>query len=108
MTDIWRSYIAQRIAWSCGWSILFHKSTVRQERNDHNLLNDFIDEISGYTNAELIHESLTNLDLKEGVENISINMIICYQKLVDLELIDESEMDLLNRWINDVTLLKLF
>ena len=106
MTDIWRSYIAQRIAWTCGWSILFHKSTVWQERNDHNLLNDFIDEISGYTNAELIYESLKNLDLREGIENISNNMKICYQKLVDLELIGKSEMDLLNRWINDVTLLK--
>ncbi len=108
MTDIWRSYIAQRIAWTCGWSILFHKSTVWQERNDHNLLTDFIDEISGYTNAELIYESLKNLDLKEGIENISNNMKICYQKLVDLELIGKSEMDLLNRWINDVIFLSRY
>lgn len=105
MTDIWRSYIAQRIAWSCGWSILFHKSTVWQERNNHNLLNDFIDEIPGYINAGLIYESLINLDLKKGVENISNNMKICYQKLVDLELIGKSEMDLLDRWINDVIML---
>jgi len=105
MTDIWRSYIAQRIAWTCGWSILFHKSTVWQERNNHNLLNDFIDEISGYANAQLIYESLKNLDLKEGKENIATNMKICYQKFIDLELIDKAEMNLLNHWINDVTLL---
>ncbi len=105
MTDIWRSYIAQRIVWTCGWSILFHKSTVWQDRNDHNLLNDFIDEISGYANAQLIYESLKNLDLKEGKENIATNMKICYQKFIDLELIDKAEMNLLNCWINDVTLL---
>jgi hypothetical protein len=107
MTDIWRSYIAQRIAWTCGWSILFHKSTVWQERNDHNLLTDFIDEIAGYSNAALIYESLKNLDLKEGEENIANNMKICYQKLVDLELVGKSEMDLLNSWINDVNRLNL-
>lgn len=107
MTDIWRSYIAQKIAWSCDWSILFHNSTVYQERNNHNLLYDFKDEISGYANAQLIYESLKNLDLKEGVENISINLKICYQKLIDLELIGKAEMDLLNSWINDVSFLNL-
>lgn len=106
MTDIWRSYIAQRIAWTCDWSILFHKSTVWQERNDHNLLNDFIDEISGYSNAQLIYESLKNLDLKEGTQNIGTNMKICYQKLIELGLLDKSEMNLLNHWIDDVTFLK--
>jgi len=35
MTDIWRSFIAQRIAWTCDWSILFHNSTVIQKRNAH-------------------------------------------------------------------------
>ncbi|MDU8885488.1 STELLO glycosyltransferase family protein [Yeosuana sp. MJ-SS3] len=102
MTDIWRSYIAQRIAWTCGWSVLFHGSTVWQDRNDHNLLNDFNDEISGYANAQRIYESLRDLDLKEGIENIATNMIICYQKFIDLELIDASEMNLLECWIHDV------
>ena len=105
MTDIWRSYIAQRIAWTCGWSILFHKSTVWQDRNDHNLLTDFKDEISGYISAELIYNSLKNLDLKNGVENIPNNMKICYQKLVDLDLIGNSEIHLLNCWIADVCFL---
>ena len=30
MTDIWRSFVAQRIAWVNGWSVLFHEATVRQ------------------------------------------------------------------------------
>ena len=45
MTDIWRSLIAQRIAAINGWHILFHEPTVRQERNEHNLMRDFADEI---------------------------------------------------------------
>lgn len=102
MTDIWRSFVAQRVSWTCGWSILFHQSTVWQERNEHNLMNDFNDEISGYSNNLLIMKSLNELDLKEGVENIGDNMILCYQKLIDLGLVGAAEMNLLNSWLKGI------
>jgi len=102
MTDIWRSFVAQRIAWTCGWSILFHKSTVWQDRNDHRITKDFEDEISGYLNNSLICKELKNLDLSEGIENIPANMKLCYQKFVELDLINISELELLNRWITEV------
>jgi len=102
MTDIWRSFVAQRISWTCGWSILFHQSTVWQERNEHNLMNDFNDEISGYSNNLRIMKSLNELDLKEGVEHIANNMILCYQKLIDLELVGAAEMNLLNAWLKGI------
>ena len=34
MTDIWRSFVAQRIAWENGWQLLFHGPTMEQERNE--------------------------------------------------------------------------
>jgi len=102
MTDIWRSFVTQRIAWTCGWPILFHQSTVRQERNDHNLMIDFRDEINGYTNNSSICENLKNLKLKDGIENISTNMILCYQKLIDMGLVGSEEMSLLKLWLDDI------
>jgi hypothetical protein len=99
MTDIWRSFIAQRIAWTCGWPILFHNSTVWQVRNDHNLMKDFSDEIIGYTNNNLIIKILSELNLKEGKENISSNLILCYQKLIDLGLVGKEELELLKAWV---------
>jgi hypothetical protein len=54
MTDIWRSFIAQRVAWTCDWNITFHPATVWQERNEHDLLNDFKEEIPGYVNNATI------------------------------------------------------
>jgi hypothetical protein len=102
MTDIWRSFIAQRIAWTCGWSILFHHSTVLQKRNDHNLMNDFRDEIPGYNNNAQISNCLKNTDLKEGVENISTNMVQCYRKLIEAGFFGENEFILLNGWLKDV------
>ena len=103
MTDIWRSFIAQRIAWTCGWSIAFHKSTVRQERNTHILIEDFKDEISGYINNSQIVSTLINLPLKEGSDHIFQNLEICYQSIVNLGLIDKNELPLLRAWINDIS-----
>ena len=102
MTDIWRSFIAQRIAWECDWSILFHQSTVWQERNAHNLLNDFKDEIPGYLHNNTIFIELQRLKLKKGKKHIPENLITCYKKLIDLELISSKEITLLMAWIEDL------
>jgi hypothetical protein len=102
MTDIWRSFIAQRIAWTCGWNILFHSATMHQERNEHNLMNDFKDEIPGYCNNKLIMERLQALKLKEGEEHISENLLACYKELIELELIGKEEMLLLKTWLNSI------
>lgn len=102
MTDIWRSFVAQRIAWSCGWPILFHSSTVRQERNEHNLMHDFEDELVGYLNNSEICQALMDLELEEGAKNILANMHKCYKKLVDLGHVGSEEMMLLEAWSNDI------
>lgn len=102
VTDIWRSFIAQRIAWTCGWSVLFHESTTYQERNLHNLLNDFDNEIPGYLNNGKILRSLEDLNLAEGIRNIPDNLILCYEKLLSLQLIKKEEIYLIKSWINDI------
>lgn len=103
MTDIWRSYVAQRIAWECGWSILYHEPTVWQERNEHNLMKDFEDEIPGYSNNFNICKELQSLTLKSGKENICENLITCYQKLIDINVIGKEEMGLLKAWVSDIS-----
>ena len=82
MTDIWRSFVAQRIAWTCGWRISFHSSTVHQDRNEHNLLHDFADEVPGYLNNAKIGHALDALDLEEGSQAIEANMKRCYAELI--------------------------
>jgi hypothetical protein len=102
MTDIWRSFITQRILWTCGWSLLFHNSSVYQERNEHNLMKDFSDEIPGYNNNDRICQLLMELDLRNGQDKIAENMIICYSKLIDAGFVGSAEMSLLEAWIGDV------
>ena len=106
MTDIWRSFIAQRIAWLNGWAILFHEPTMRQERNVHNLLRDFNDEIPGYLHNSEICEALESLPLESGVEKIGDNLKVCYDKLVSMSLISREELQLLDAWLEDIKQLR--
>jgi hypothetical protein len=102
MTDIWRSFIAQRILWTCGWTVLFHNSTVRQERNDHSLMGDFKDEISGYTDNLEIMQTLGQLKLASGAEAIPSNLRKCYQALVEKTFIGVEELALVEAWLHDL------
>jgi hypothetical protein len=101
MTDIWRSFIAQRIAWANGWSVLFHEPTVLQIRNEHNLMRDFRDEIPGYLNNRRIAETLEGLSLASGGEAIGDNLRLCYESLVRIAVLETRELDLLEAWIED-------
>jgi len=102
MTDIWRSFVAQRIAWMNGWSVLFHEPTVWQERNQHDLMHDFKQEIPGYLHNRSICEALADLNLAPGIDNLSDNLRICYEKLVSMAMIAEQELLLLDAWLSDL------
>jgi hypothetical protein len=102
MTDIWRSFVAQRIAWENGWSVLFKGPDVFQRRNDHNLMRDFADEVPGYLHNREIGARLDALKLEAGVENLGENLIRVYAELVRLKLVGEEELPLVKAWVRDV------
>lgn len=101
MTDIWRSFIAQRIAYLNDWAIMYHNPTVYQERNYHDLLRDFEDEVPGYLNNGKIKTILCELPLEKGAERIPDAMRACYGRLCELELFDGREIALLDAWFED-------
>ncbi len=105
MTDIWRSFVAQRIAWENGWDILFHEPTVWQERNAHDLLKDFADEIPGYLHNDEIVALLGDLPLQAGVAQIPANLRRCYGMLAERKLVGKEELNLLDAWLADLSAL---
>ncbi len=102
MTDIWRSFVAQRIAWENNWSLLFHEPNGEQARNQHDLMRDFADEIPGYLRNAEICEALSRLQLQAGIEHLSDNLNVCYEELVRMNVVDVKELELLGAWIDDV------
>ncbi len=102
MTDIWRSFVAQRIAAVNQWHVLFHEPTVWQDRNEHNLMKDFEDELPGYLANARIRERLISLDLAPGIAAIPANMRICYEALVEMAVVGQEELPLLDAWLSDL------
>lgn len=102
MCDIWRGFVASRICWANGWRILFHGPTVWQERNEHNLLKDFADEMVGYLNNTAMCDLLAALDIRPGPENLPENLMTCYRALIDHGWIGSGELPLLAAWLEDI------
>jgi hypothetical protein len=102
MTDIWRSFVAQRIAWANGWSILFREATVVQDRNDHDLMRDFADEISGYLGNRKIQQRLDSLQIEPGAAAIPDALRSCYVALVEDGHVGAGELPLLDAWLADL------
>lgn len=96
MTDIWRSFVAQRCLWALGERVIFTAPSVRQERNEHNLLRDFSDEIPGYLNNERIVQALTDCPLQGEIRG---DLRRCYEALVKLGVIPEKELELVDLWL---------
>ena len=101
MTDIWRSFVAQRIAWANGWHVLFHGPTVWQARNAHDLMRDFAEEVPGYLNNDRIRKTLEDLHIVSGSGALFDNLRACYRALVDLGVVGAQELPLLDCWIAD-------
>jgi len=102
MTDIWRGFVAQRIAWENDWHILFHEPTMWQERNEHDLMRDFADEVPGYLHNDRIRRALEGVALKGGVDELRRDLRKCYDALIALEVVGAEEGPLLDAWVEDL------
>jgi len=101
MTDIWRSFVAQRLAWEMGWRLQFHSSTMLHKRNEHELMRDFADEVPGYLQNARIGRCLEDLPLRSGRNSISDNLVKAYEALVRLGVIAAEELPLVRIWLDD-------
>jgi hypothetical protein len=102
LTDIWRSFVAQRCLWEFGGAVVFHPPEVVQDRNQHNLLHDFRDEVPGYLNNAKICNVLGQLRLKPGKKAVSENLFKCYEALVKHDIFPGKELALLKAWLADL------
>lgn len=105
MTDIWRSFVAQRCLWAMNSVVTFHAAEVIQRRNVHNLLKDFQDEVPGYLTNEKICRTLEDLKLQAGPEAVAENLVRCYEALVGAGVFPKKELRLVRAWLKDLTVI---
>lgn len=96
VTDIWRGYIAQRILWELNSELIFLSPSVYQDRNIHDYLRDFKEELDLYLKVDDLIFLLQNLSLSGTVKEM---MIQIYQQLVKHEFILKHELEILQVWL---------
>lgn len=96
MTDIWRSFVAQYCLWALNESVVFTNATVYQERNEHDLLRDFEDEVPGYLGNAKIVSALERTRVDEA--DLSGSLVRCYENLVAGAFVGSDELPLVNAW----------
>jgi hypothetical protein len=94
-TDILRSYIAQRLMWEIPFYVGFTKATVYQERNKHDFMNDFSQEIDCYMNIKNIVRILDTINLGK---NILDNLLIIYSEMINQKILKNEELKSLMTW----------
>lgn len=102
MTDIWRSFVAQRCLWELGFGLVFHAPEMVQERNEHDLLRDFRDEVPGYLGNEEIARLLSGLPLGGGKGAVLDNLVLCYEGLQKGGFLPAEERELVRAWAADI------
>lgn len=102
MTDVWRSFVAQRCLWELGRGVVFHASEVYQERNPHDLLRDFADEVPGYLGNSRLAATLEKAVLLPGAGNVAENLRRCYRALSEASFVPSDELALVEDWVADV------
>ena len=102
MTDIWRSFIAQRCLWELDAGLVFHAPEVVQQRNPHDLMKDFEQEVPGYLHNRRIASTLSDLELRPGDGSVGENLIRCYEALVSAGFLPSAELPSVKAWLVDL------
>ena len=101
LTDIWRSYWAQRLMWMLNDTVSFYGPNAVQFRNSHSYLKDFYSEKSMYSKLENLIEFLfewkcSKKKFYECVIDLSLEMAI--KKFWKIE-----EVNSIKHWLHDLT-----
>jgi len=97
MTDIWRGIILSGYIRESSLAIAFGKLGFMQDRNVHNLVSDFLDEVSGHEHNRSIRKisDETWKGIEFCQENWASGMSSIYTQLVDKGMLDSLELQCL-------------
>lgn len=98
-TDILRGFIAQRLLWASGLHLGFREATVYQERNFHDLMKDFKEEVECYLNTRKVINILQGLVFQKIPLD---NLALAYLSLHKDHLIGSDELSILDAWCRDI------
>lgn len=100
VSDIWRSYIVQRLLWDLNLFVSFCSPFVSQYRNAHNYLADFDAEQDLYVKSSALVEHL--IQFKFSTEDLMCRMEELFIDLYEHEYLGIEDIVSMQNWIKDV------
>ncbi len=104
-TDILRGLIGQVILWDHDYRLGFFEATVFQERNVHDFVKDFEDEVPVYLNARKVIDVAQNA-IVSG-ESMQQQLSDIYRALVKEKIVGPAETELVDLWLDELQKLDL-
>ena len=98
VSDIWRSYIAQRLLWDAGKYIAFTKPMVIQKRTTHNFMRDFDAEQDLYYKSGAFINFLAKWD-GSHLPSMPERMELLYIDLFERNYIELSDVLAVQAWL---------
>lgn len=98
--DIWRAYFVQRLLWALGANVCFMGPSVTQDRNPHDLYDDFFDEIELYRDAERLIQALERWTLPKGP--FKERLVNLWAFMRDEGFVGDSDVRLAEAWVADL------
>ena len=100
-TDILRGYVAQTIMHAKNIKWGFFESSSFQERNEHNIMNDFDSETLMYNQMSKILDMLNSS--VSSSDSIETNLIACYETLQKKGIVEINELYLIDLWLKGLS-----
>ena len=104
VSDIWRSYIAQRLMWDAGLLLAFDGPWVRQIRNKHNIIADLDSEMSLYLRTEALLQFLG--DWRSSAPTLAERIVELYMQLYEREYVEHEDVVNVGLWVRELTIIR--
>ena len=100
VTDIWRSYITQRLLWDVGGHLTYNGPNAYQNRNGHDYQSDYVEEHALYTQCI----SLTNCLLRFKGQGTSIldRYFEIFKELYRQKFLKARDVRIARAWVRDI------
>jgi len=102
VSDIWRSYVAQRLMWGAGLRLAFAAPWVNQFRNVHNYLADYEAEKPLYSRAGALTQYLREWRPPSGVNTLPACLEELAISLYEVGVLEQSDVHLYQAWLQDL------
>lgn len=100
VSDIWRSYITDRLLWLIGYHVAFTPSFVQQLRNPHSYMTDFQDEHGLYDKSDALLQLLGNW--KPVVDTLPKAYLNLIKLLAEKGFLGEKDVEMAKAWVADL------